>query len=201
MPYLWWGASVSVGRKRSHGNAVQRDKNRMVSREANRFTSRESVTARHLDEARHFECWEAREAYDPVSKKIVETPVIDRSITAAQFLRILPQYPVEGVILKGKQLDKETGKLVEVTDVKITKMSDRTLLKRGKPDTQIDRLEAGLRRQTSRSKNIRPDDDANFERASRLPNSKHVDFAAVWAEPTKPESKRTSGKIGSNTPR
>jgi len=107
--------------------------------------------------AKFFECFDGTETK--------EDHLIPRqSLTIQQHLRIFDRKVLEMMPIKSRQLDKklfkETGKVVlrEVVDNKTTKYSDKTLLRQGKPF----QYPADFKRQTSKTKRIRMDEDTIF---------------------------------------
>lgn len=153
-----------------------------------------------------------REEYDPLRNKIVETYIPDQSLTAKLFLGILPQRPVETVLIIGRQLSHDTGcthlkgacsckapRLVITTDEQVLSMSDRTLLRRGNPFT----TPTDIHRQTSRSKRIRYNIDGDMVnretvKQDRLEAGVDLDTFLAAAENSgkpRPTSKRTSGVL------
>lgn len=93
-------------------------------------------------------------------QETVEDHIIPRSsITIKQHLMIFPPTVQESIELNGKQMEivngKATGKLIKVTDRKVLRMSDKTLLNQSDPFA----MPKDVRRQTSVSKRIRFDPD------------------------------------------
>lgn len=163
------------------------DFNRSAKLEARKLTPSKSVTAAQTLPAKIFyPCHEVEEVYDPVRDKIVEVPVCDKSTTARQYLRILPQRVTEVVDLKGKQVDKRTNKLIHVTDQHIVSKTPRSLLNEFKPFTP-----SIIKRETSKSKRIKMDEDQPLPSYAKPDRAIPLDFDTP--EPRK--SGRKSGKI------
>lgn len=74
-------------------------------------------------------------------EETVEDHVIPRtSLTCKQYLGIFPP-EIEVEVMRGSQLNKSTGEMVETTDNRLTWKQDKTLLNRAKPfDAPLDRL-------------------------------------------------------------
>lgn len=82
----------------------------------------------------------------------VEEHIVPRkSLTRKLLLRVFPpQVEVEQV--KGRQLDKKSGRMVETTDNRVVWKSDRSLLRNNKPEN-LENIR--FKRQTSRSRRIK----------------------------------------------
>lgn len=143
------------------------------------------------------------EEYDPLKGKIVQTPILDKSLTARTFMGIFPQRPTEKILIIGRQFDRATGKMVQTTDEQVLQMSDRTLLRRGNPFAQA----VDIHRQTSISKRIVRNVDGDMinresvrqERAEANQPGVSVDelcdIADGVGKPPAPTGKRTSGTL------
>lgn len=82
-----------------------------------------------IDAAKYFECAAVEETR--------EDHIVPRqSITRQQYLGAFP-VRVETETIPTRQLDKQSGELVETTDERITWRSDRSLLRRNKPFKDI----------------------------------------------------------------
>lgn len=84
-----------------------------------------SATAVLQDAAKYYEC-------SFVEENRADHIVPRQSITRQQLLGIFPQR-VETEPAATRQLDKQTGELVETTDNRVRWKSDKTLLRRGNP--------------------------------------------------------------------
>jgi hypothetical protein len=143
------------------GNKARQEFSSEVRKDASRLIPAISVTARQIHEGKYSEWLVAQESYDPISDSVIETLIEDKSLTAKQFLRLGRQVPTRGITIKGRQLDRATGQMIETTDIKILKMSDKTLLSRAKPDSNA-RAMASLKRQASRGQKRISYPDADF---------------------------------------
>lgn len=88
-----------------------------------------STAALVVDAAKYFECAAIEENRD-------DYIVPRQSLTRRHLLGMFPQQ-VETAPIPTRQLDKQTGELVETTDNRITWRSDKTLLRRNKPFNEI----------------------------------------------------------------
>jgi hypothetical protein len=98
------------------------------SGQAHKLTSN-STAALVVDAAKYFACAAIEENRD-------DYIVPRQSLTRRLLLEAFPQQ-VETAPIPTRQLDKQTGELVETTDNRITWKSDKTLLRRNKPFEQI----------------------------------------------------------------
>lgn len=152
-------------RKRG-GRRQHKDFSRGVVAEAKKLMPTVSNTHAVLDSRKGFwECKDLNLTYDTKTDDVVLTPVRDVSITHKSFMRNFPSKPIKGIVLKNAQLDKNTGEMIEGSDIKVTKMSDTTLLIRGLPEQM-----PIFKRETSVSKKIRVDQDAALVRPRFNPN-------------------------------
>lgn len=141
-------------------------------------THDKSITAVACEAGNTYECSEAKEVYsgsDVIG--VIEVEIEDRSLTRRQLLRIgSRQIEVEPVVTR--QLDKvhfkKTGevKLIQVNNNRVTWKSDRTLLNRSKPFAKL----AELKRQTSKTKQIRFDPDTEFRQPKEHSSEVDPDF-------------------------
>lgn len=128
-----------------------------------------------------------KEAENPIIvEETVETHLIPRkSVSKSQHLALFDRVVTDSIELKGKIAEKVdgklTGRMIEFTEVKTIKLSDKTLLNQTKqfPESIVDGYGAvinptQLKRQESRSKRIRHDEDTIF-RNSPLLRKKKVD--------------------------
>lgn len=172
----------------SRGSKDRKEYKQEIRKEASKLVPHTSPTAAHLDAGKYYECLEAKQEYDPIRMQVVETPIVDKSLTAKQYLRILPQRATETMTLRGKQLDKTLKRLVVVTDTKIIRRTDRSLLNQSKPFSTM----PILKRETSISHRIKLDEDAPIVRERTPNNGTEVDFD----NPAIPARKgRTKGRI------
>jgi hypothetical protein len=181
---------MSVGNKRSRGgNERWREFKRSVRQDAKALIPSISATAKIAGDAKYFECFDQIEKFNHDKDQLEIHFVKDKSITAQQMLRVLPQTVTESIMLKGKQLDKTTGKLVTVTETRVLKMSDKTLLQRGKPTSAL----PVLKRSTSRSKRITVDIDADLRTAPRESKIEYVPLEDVLNGPVGRENVSKKG--------
>jgi hypothetical protein len=126
---------------------------------------------------------------------VITVPIVDKSITARQFLRILPQRPIEKVTITGYQYDRVLRRLVATSDDKILKMSDRSLLRQGDPfKPKIGR--AGIKRETSQSKRIDYDRPQDAHGSFAPPDTRTtLDEVIERADPPQGKRGRSSGRI------
>jgi len=115
----------------------------------------------------------------PNIEETIEDHIIPRhSLTTEQHLRLFPAIPTKTIRLKTRQLDKVSGKMIETSDIRVLKMSDKTLLNQSKPwpfialpegETYFEGFPTILKRQTSRTKRIKVDEDAKLPDRKRQP--------------------------------
>jgi hypothetical protein len=159
------------------GNKTRQEFSADVRKDASKLIPSISVTARQIQEGIYSEWLVAKEGYDPEADQVVETLIEDKSLTSKLFLRLGQQVPTKGIVLKGRQLDHKTGKMVEVTDIKILKMSDKTLLSRAKPDSNARAMQS-LKRQASRGQKRISYPDADFATPpEKLSDLIHLDLS------------------------
>lgn len=125
------------------------------------------------------------ESWDVIVDNGTAVTVNNKSITYQQCLKLFRQKPVEVITIHGKQLEVicpdgydpitgdakterrwKTGKMIDITDEKVVRMSDRSLLRQGNPFPHIEREK--IRRQTSVSGVKRYDDDQDFSEPERI---------------------------------
>ncbi len=83
------------------------------------------------------ELWKLDETFNPSTNTVNEVYVEDKSLTATQHLRLLPQ-TLEFEPIKGKQLLNDgSGELVEVEDNRLVWKSDTSLLNRKSIDSSM----------------------------------------------------------------
>lgn len=144
-------------RKGKRGNKHRQVFNQSARKECAKLTSSKSTTQRAFEDRKYFEAFDLDEKFNPASGEIESNFIKDQSLTAKQHLRVFGPVPTEQMILRGKQLDKATGKMVATTDTITTKRSDRSLLRQGRPGGSL----PVLKRQASKgNKRITLDSDA-----------------------------------------
>lgn len=207
------GGQNRRGIRSEHGirdQVLRQEFRRDVHADAAKLVPHISTTGRIPQDGIYFEGdgFSIREEYDPLTKKIVQTPILDHSLTAMSLMGVFPQRPTEKILIIGRQYDKTTGKMVLTTDEQVLKMSDKTLLRRGNPFAHA----TDIHRQTSISKRIHYNVDGDMVNRQTLmddhrtenPTGVDLDTFIVAAEqsdkptPAAP-TKRTSGTILGST--
>ncbi len=134
-----------------------------VRQEANRYTSHTSTTARVDNTAMYYQVSDCKET--------VEEHLVPRqSVTDKQMLYIKAnQRPIEGRMIDAGRVIMKDGITVlnpipqgSIKTLKITRMSDKSLLIQGKPFADAWDSKQPIKRQTSKSKRIAHDPENTY---------------------------------------